>query len=125
MTVYVKWEAKIRHIPYAWAPSRPWGPTAEDIAGCHAATYNPSMMSGAELPTDQLFEDYASDGEDILSETDDELLMGIEEMALAEEYSIGQGDEGEFTEGDEWLEDIENGYLPSSPIQIPAKRWRY
>ena len=125
MTVYVKWEAKIQHIPYAWAPSRSGGPTAEDIAGCHAATYNPSMMSGAELPTDQLFEDYVSDGEDILSETDDELLMEIEEMALAEEYSIGQGDEGEFTEGDEWLEDIENGYLHSSPIQIPEKRCRY
>ncbi|KAI6032823.1 hypothetical protein F5J12DRAFT_707881, partial [Pisolithus orientalis] len=29
---YTKWEAKVQHIPHAWPPSRPWGPTAEDIA---------------------------------------------------------------------------------------------
>jgi len=95
------------------------------IAGCLAARYNPSMMSATEGSTEQSLGDYASDGEDILPETDDDLLVAIEDMALAEEHNIGQADEEEFVEGDEWLENIENGYLPSSPVQIPRKRGRY
>ena len=52
-------------------------------------------------------------------------MMAIEEMALAEEYPIEEADEGEFTEDEEWLGDIGNGYLSSSPLQLPVKRWRY
>ena len=83
------------------------------------------MMSATEGSTEQSLGDYASDGEDILPETDDDLLVAIEDMALAEEHNIGQADEEEFVEGDEWLANIENGYLPSSPVQIPRKRGRY
>ncbi|KAL4063383.1 hypothetical protein V8B97DRAFT_1876845, partial [Scleroderma yunnanense] len=112
-------------IPYAWIPSRPWGPTAEDIAGCLATTYNASGRSTIQHPTDQPLEDNASDGENVLSEVDEELLMAVEDMGLAEEYHIGQADKEEFIEDDEWLKDIENGYLPSSPVQRQLKRHRY
>jgi hypothetical protein len=125
VAAYVKWESKVRHIPYAWPPSRPWGPTSEDIAGCLAGTHNPSEVSSTEYPTVELLEGYDTDGVDVMSEGDDELLMAIEEMALAEEYSIGETDKDDFTEDEEWLEDIGNGYLPSSPVQVPLKRRRY
>ncbi|KIM51218.1 hypothetical protein SCLCIDRAFT_33624 [Scleroderma citrinum Foug A] len=124
LEVYIKWEAKVRHIPCAWAVSRPWGPTAEDVAGCLTAIQNPCVVA-EEHPVDQSLDDYSSDWEDVRSEGDDELLMAIEEMALAEEYPIEEADEGEFTEDEEWLGDIGNGYLPSSPLQLPVKRWRY
>lgn len=125
VAAYVKWEAKIRHIPYAWVPSRPWGPIAEDIAGCLSTTYNSSMVAAAEYSTDQPMEKgYDSNWEDVILESDDDLLMAIEEMALAEEYPIGQEDEGVMSEDEEWLEGIGNGYLPSSPVQLPLKRCR-
>ena len=100
--IYIKWEAKVQHIPCAWAVSRPWGPTAEDVAGCLTAIHNPCVVA-EEHPVDQSLDDYNSDCEDVRSEGDDELLMAIEEMALAEEYPIEEADEGEFTEDEEWL----------------------
>ncbi|KAL4080546.1 hypothetical protein J3A83DRAFT_4184574 [Scleroderma citrinum] len=103
----------------------PWGPTAEDIAGCLATTYNASGRSTIQHPTDQPLEDSVSDEEEVLSEVDEELLMAVKDMELAEEYHTGQADEEEFIEDDEWLEDIENGYLPSSPVQRPLKRHRH
>jgi hypothetical protein len=120
VATYVKWEAKIRHIPHAWVPSRPWGPSAEEIAHCLGATQKPHMASTVE-PAHEELEDSDSDGDDVLSEGD-ELLMAIEDMAVAEEYQV---DVEELPEDDEWLEDIENGYLPSSPVQIPLKRRKY
>ncbi|KAI6161620.1 hypothetical protein EDD17DRAFT_1759095 [Pisolithus thermaeus] len=124
VAVYAKWEARVRHIPCAWMPSRPWGPTGEDMANHLATLYDPSVMPAAEEPIDELLEDYSSEWGGVVSEEDDELLTAIEEMALVEEYHIGQADE-EFSEDEGWLNDIENGYLPSSPVQLPSKRCRY
>ncbi|KAI6102145.1 hypothetical protein F5141DRAFT_1217724 [Pisolithus sp. B1] len=124
--VYVDWEANVEHIPHAWVPSRNWGPTGEDVANCMtAASHDPSVMGGAEQPTDDLSEDYESDAVGALSESDDELLLGMEEMLLEGEFNMGQSDEDEITDDEGWLEDIENGYLPSSPIKLPIKRHRY
>jgi len=83
------------------------------------------MVAAAEYSTDQPMEKgYDSNWEDVILESDDDLLMAIEEMALAEEYPIGQEDEGVMSEDEEWLEGIGNGYLPSSPVQLPLKRCR-
>ncbi|KAI6142447.1 hypothetical protein BKA82DRAFT_4331470 [Pisolithus tinctorius] len=123
--VYVNWEAKVQYIPHAWIPSRPWGPRAEEIAGCLVAANNSSVISAAEDQTEGSLKDYDSDGEGLMSEGGDNLLLSIEEMALEEEYSMGEADEEQSTEDEEWLQDIENGYLPSSPVKLPLKRWRY
>ncbi|KAI6141450.1 hypothetical protein BKA82DRAFT_4362149 [Pisolithus tinctorius] len=125
VAVYVNWEAKVRHIPHAWIPSRPWGPRAEEIAGCLVAANNSSVISAAEDQTEGSLKDYDSDGEGLMSEGGDNLLLSIEEMALEEEYSMGEADEEQSTEDEEWLQDIENGYLPSSPVKLPLKRRRY
>ncbi|KAI6147073.1 hypothetical protein BKA82DRAFT_4330010 [Pisolithus tinctorius] len=122
VAVYVNWEAKVRHIPHAWIPSRPWGPRAEEIAGCLVAANNSSVISAAEDQTEGSLKDYDSDGEGLMSEGGDNLLLSIEEMALEEEYSMGEADEEQSTEDEEWLQDIENGYLPSSPVKLPLKR---
>ncbi|KAI5980587.1 hypothetical protein EDD15DRAFT_2393124 [Pisolithus albus] len=101
VAAYVKWEARVRHIPCAWLPSRPWGPTREDIANHLATLYDPSVIPAAEEePTDELLEDTSSEGGEggVVSEDDDELLTAIEEMALVEEYHIGQANEAEFSE---------------------------
>ncbi|KAI6144076.1 hypothetical protein BKA82DRAFT_4017270 [Pisolithus tinctorius] len=111
VAVYVNWEAKVRHIPHAWIPSRPWGPRAEEIAGCLVAANNPSVISAAEDQTEGSLKDYDSDGEGLMSEGGDNLLLSIEEMALEEEYSMGEADEEQSTEDEEWLQDIENGSL--------------
>ena len=50
--------------------------------------------------------------------------MAIEEMELAKEYYIGDTDQEGFTENEDWLGEIGNGYLPSSPFQLPLKRCR-
>ncbi|KAI6096679.1 hypothetical protein EV401DRAFT_1895699 [Pisolithus croceorrhizus] len=89
-TVYVDWEANVEHIPHAWVPSRNWGPTGEDVANCvTAASHDPSVIGGAEQPTDDLSEDYESDVVGALSESDDELLLGMEEMSLEGECIMG------------------------------------
>ncbi|KAI6108097.1 hypothetical protein F5141DRAFT_1189102 [Pisolithus sp. B1] len=111
VAVYVKWEAMVRHIPCAWAQLRAWGPTTEDIA-CLPAT---------DQPTEELSEDGDSD-EDLVSVED--LLMATEEVALVEEDYIGGVTHEQFTEDEDWLEDIGDGYLPSSPLRSPAKRCR-
>ncbi|KAI6157713.1 hypothetical protein BKA82DRAFT_4009978 [Pisolithus tinctorius] len=125
VAVYVNWEAKVRHIPHAWIPSRPWGPRAEEIAGCLVAANNSSVISAAEDQTEGSLKDYDSDGEGLMSEGGDNLLLSIEEMAREEEYSMGEADEEQSTEDEEWLQDIESGYLPSSPVKLPLKRQRY
>ena len=50
--------------------------------------------------------------------------MAIEEMELGEEYHIEDTDQERFTEDEDWLGEIGNGYLPSSPVQLPLKRRR-
>ena len=125
--VYVNWEAKVRHIPCAWVP-RSWGPTEENIAQCLVTTYSANVVSTEKRETDEpLEEEEEEDGlewEGMISEGDEELSMAIEEMGLEEDYCTGQSDEGDFTEDEGWLDEIGNGYLPSSPIQIPSKRRR-
>ncbi|KAI6016342.1 hypothetical protein BKA83DRAFT_4128954 [Pisolithus microcarpus] len=126
LAVYLDWEAKVQHIPHAWVPSRNWGPTGEDVANFVApASHDPSVMEGAEHPTDNLSEDYEFDAVGALSEGDDELLLGMEEMLLEGECNMGESDEEEITDDEEWLEDTGNGYLPSSPVKLPTKRCRY
>ncbi|KAI6114657.1 hypothetical protein EV401DRAFT_2058510 [Pisolithus croceorrhizus] len=104
LAVYVDWKEKVQHIPHAW----------ED---------------GAEHPTDDFSEGYESDAVGALSEGDDELLLGIEEMALEEGCNMGQSDEEGLTDDEGWLEDVGNGYLPSSPnlqldMEDPDAPWR-
>ncbi|KAI5989530.1 hypothetical protein EDD15DRAFT_2171326, partial [Pisolithus albus] len=126
LAVYLDWEAKVQHIPHAWVPSRNWGPTGEDVAKfVAAASHDPGVKEGAEHPTDNLSEDYESDAVGILSEGDDELLLGMEEMLLEGECNMGESGEEEITDDEEWLEDIGNGYLPSSPVKLPTKRCRH
>ncbi|KAI6016369.1 hypothetical protein BKA83DRAFT_4060166 [Pisolithus microcarpus] len=121
VAVYVRWEAMVRHIPYAWVPSRAWGPTPEDIACCLSATYNSSTFPAADQLTEEESQNCSSDDEDLVSEG---LLMATEEIALVEEDYMGQESEEQFTEDEDWLEDIGEGYLPSSPLRSPAKRCR-
>ncbi|KAI6014605.1 hypothetical protein BKA83DRAFT_4005707, partial [Pisolithus microcarpus] len=64
VAVYVRWEAMVQHIPYAWAPSRAWGPTPEDIAYCLSATYNSSTVPAADQPTEGVSQNCSSDDED-------------------------------------------------------------
>ena len=123
LAVYINWEAKVRHIPCAWDPSRSWGPTAEDIAGCLTVMQNP-CVAAAGHPVDKSLDDYNTDWEDVGSESDDGLLMAIEEMELGEEYHIEDTNQEGFTEDEDWLGEIGNGYLPSSPVQLPLKRRR-
>ncbi|KAI6143510.1 hypothetical protein EDD17DRAFT_1781808 [Pisolithus thermaeus] len=116
LAVYVDWKEKVQHIPHAWVPSENWGPTVEDVANYLApASHTPSVEDGAEHPTDDFSEGYESDAVGALSEGDDELLLGIEEMALEEGCNMGQSDEEGLTDDEGWLEDVGNGYLPSSP----------
>ncbi|KAI6140563.1 hypothetical protein BKA82DRAFT_4331884 [Pisolithus tinctorius] len=84
-----------------------------------------TLEHAAEDQTEGSLKDYDSDGEGLMSEGGDNLLLSIEEMALEEEYSMGEADEEQSPEDEEWLQDIENGYLPSSPVKLPLKRWRY
>ncbi|KAI6019753.1 hypothetical protein F5J12DRAFT_904163 [Pisolithus orientalis] len=122
----VEWQSVQVTLEHAaLIPSRPWGPRAEEIAGCLVAANNPSVISAAEDQTEGSLKDYDSDGEGLMSEGDDNLLLSIEEMTLEEEYSMGEADEEQSTEDEKWLQDIENGYLPSSPVKLPLKRWRY
>ncbi|KAI5980440.1 hypothetical protein EDD15DRAFT_2393533 [Pisolithus albus] len=51
VAAYVKWEARVRHIPCAWLPSRPWGPTGEDIANHLATLYDPSCCHTGNTST--------------------------------------------------------------------------
>ncbi|KAI6101077.1 hypothetical protein EV401DRAFT_1894232 [Pisolithus croceorrhizus] len=84
------WKEKVQHIPHAWVPSENWGPTVEDVANYLApASHTPSVEDGAEHPTDDFSEGYESDAVGALSEGDDELLLGIEEMALEEGCNMG------------------------------------
>ena len=124
VNVYVDWEAKVRHIPCAWVPSRGWGPMEEDISESLMTTYNASVVHRTEMKMDQPWEDDGSEWEEMSSEGDGELLTAIEEMELEEDYYTEQSDEENFTEDEGWLDEIENGYLPSSPIQTPSKRRR-
>ncbi|KAI6139104.1 hypothetical protein BKA82DRAFT_4332382 [Pisolithus tinctorius] len=84
-----------------------------------------TLEHAAEDQTEGSLKDYDCDGEGLMSEGGDNLLLSIAEMALEEEYSMGEADEEQSTEDEEWLQDIENGYLPSSPVKLPLKRQRY
>ncbi|KAI6163407.1 hypothetical protein EDD17DRAFT_1776111 [Pisolithus thermaeus] len=109
LAVYVDWKEKVQHIPHAWVPSENWGPTVEDVANYLApASHTPSVEDGAEHPTDDFSEGYESDAVGALSEGDDELLLGIEEMALEEGCNMGQSDEEGLTDDEGWLEDVGN-----------------
>ncbi|KAI6017566.1 hypothetical protein PISMIDRAFT_16412 [Pisolithus microcarpus 441] len=101
-----------------------WGPTAEDIASCLAATYNSSALPSAEHPTHETLQDYDSEDGEIVSEDDDDLLRVIEEMALAEEHHIGQVNEERLTDDEDYFEGMGEGYIPSSPLGSPSKRHR-
>ena len=123
MEVYVMWEAKIRHIPCAWfVPS--WGPTAEDMADHLTSSEKELPICATGHPINQQLESYDSEWEEEDPESDDELLRVIEGMELEEEYQSVEDDE-EFSTDDEWLENVENNYLPSSPVQLSTKRRRY
>ncbi|KAI6121644.1 hypothetical protein F5141DRAFT_1211302 [Pisolithus sp. B1] len=78
-------------------------------------------VPATDQPTEELSEDGDSD-EDLVSVED--LLMATEEVALVEEDYIGGVTDEQFTEDEDWLEDIGDGYLPSSPLMSPAKRCR-
>ena len=96
----------------------------EDISGSLMSTYNASVVHRTEMQMDQPWEEDGSEWEEMSSEGDGELLTAIEEMELEEDYYTEQSDEENFTEDEGWLDEIENGYLPSSPIQTPSKRRR-
>ncbi|KAI5982636.1 hypothetical protein EDD15DRAFT_2391151 [Pisolithus albus] len=78
-------------------------------------------LANADQLTEEESQNCSSDDEDLVSEG---LLMATEEIALVEEDYMGQESEEQFTEDEDWLEDIGEGYLPSSPLRSPAKRCR-
>ena len=92
----------------------------EVISESLMTTYNASVVHRTEMQMDQPWEDDASEWEEMSSEGDGGLLTAIEEMELEENYYTEQSDEENFTD-EGWLDEIENGYLPSSPIQTPSK----
>ncbi|KAI6012346.1 hypothetical protein EDC04DRAFT_2609524 [Pisolithus marmoratus] len=103
------WKAKVQYIPHAWVPSENWGPTGEDVANYLAPErHTPSVEDGAELPTDDLSEGYEFDPASAISEGDDELLLGIEEMALEGGCNMGHSDEEGLTDDEGWLGDVGN-----------------
>ncbi|KAI6100036.1 hypothetical protein EV401DRAFT_2061677 [Pisolithus croceorrhizus] len=80
-----------------------------------------AALEDADQPTEELSEDGDSD-EDLMSVED--LLMATEEVALVEEDYIGGENDEQFTEDEDWLEDIGDGSLLSSPLRLPEKRCR-
>ena len=82
-----------------------------------------NVVSTAKRETDQPLkeEEDGLEWKGMISEGDEKLSMASEEMGLEEDYYKGQSDEGDFTMDEGWLDEIGNGYLPSSPIQIPSK----
>ncbi|KAI5997125.1 hypothetical protein EDD15DRAFT_2387050 [Pisolithus albus] len=80
-----------------------------------------ALACNADQLTEEESQNCSSDDEDLVSEG---LLMATEEIALVEEDYMGQESEEQFTEDEDWLEDIGEGYLPSSPLRSPAKRCR-
>ncbi|KAI5986471.1 hypothetical protein EDD15DRAFT_2389853 [Pisolithus albus] len=80
-----------------------------------------ALACNADQLTEEESQNCSSDDEDLVSEG---LLIATEEIALVEEDYMGQESEEQFTEDEDWLEDIGEGYLPSSPLRSPAKRCR-
>ncbi|KAI6100892.1 hypothetical protein EV401DRAFT_2080701 [Pisolithus croceorrhizus] len=125
LAVYVDWKEKVQHIPHAWVPSENWGLTVEDVANYLApASHTPSVEDGAEHPTDDFSEGYESDAVGALSEGDDELLLGIEEMALEEGCNMGQSDEEGLTDDEGWLEDVALQAFHNFSTENMLEKWR-
>ncbi|KAG2363747.1 hypothetical protein BDR07DRAFT_1483344 [Suillus spraguei] len=111
---------KVQSIPCAWPWSASWGPSDEAL---HQAAYNQVQSSLCDDNDDQSME---GDGEgDCKSELEygeiegEELMNAIEEIALADEYRYGQ--DMEFMDD---FDDIDNNFMPSSPIMSLHKRRR-
>ena len=81
-------------------------------------------ISATGNPINQQLETYDSEWEEEDSESDDGLLRMIEGVELEEEYQSEDDDE-ELSTDDEWLENVGNNYLASSPIQLSTKQCRY
>ncbi|KAG2109831.1 uncharacterized protein F5147DRAFT_745332 [Suillus discolor] len=108
----------VQSIPCAWPMIGSWGPSDEVLL---QAAYNQVQSSFRDEDDDETMEvegedDCESDLE--YGEIDDEELMdAIEEIALADEYRYGEN--MEFMDD---LDDIDDDFMPSSPIKSLHKQ---
>ncbi|KAG2123852.1 hypothetical protein DEU56DRAFT_917259 [Suillus clintonianus] len=116
LDICVIWKKKVQNIPCAWPMIASWGPSDEALV---QAAYNQAQSSFRGEDDDESLE---GDGEDDCESDleygeieDEELMDAIEEIALADEYRYGQN--AEFTDDLDDLDDIVDDFMPSSPIK--------
>jgi hypothetical protein len=109
----VTWRKKVQCIPCAWPVSR-WGPSDEVLFRAACDQVQPSFRDEDEQ-SEQGGKENDNEGLDDNDIGDDELMDAIEDIALADEYRYAE-DTRDF---DYDLEDIEDGFMPSSPTRPP------
>ncbi|KAG1899745.1 uncharacterized protein F5891DRAFT_980971 [Suillus fuscotomentosus] len=119
--ICVVWKKKVQSNLCTWPLSASWGPSDKAL---HQAAYNQVQSSFHDNNNNN--QSMEGDGEgDCKSELeygeieDEKLIDAIEEIALADECRYGQ--DMEFMDN---FNDIDNDFMPSSPIMLLHKRRR-
>ncbi|KAG1725965.1 hypothetical protein EDB19DRAFT_1643732, partial [Suillus lakei] len=117
VNICVVWKKKVQCIPCAWPVGESWGPSDEALLQAARDQVQSSFCDEDDAESVEGEEgDYKGDLE--YGEIGDEELMdAIEDIALADEYRY---DHSNDLVDD--ADDIDDHYMPSSPIKLSNKR---
>jgi hypothetical protein len=117
VNICVVWKKKVQCIPCAWPVGESWGPSNEALLQAARDQVQSSFRDEDDAESVEGEEgDYKGDLE--YGEIGDEELMdAIEDIALADEYRY---DHSNDLVDD--VDDIDDHYMPSSPIKLSNKR---
>ncbi|KAG1849101.1 hypothetical protein C8R48DRAFT_750301 [Suillus tomentosus] len=118
VNICVVWKKKVQCIPCAWPVGESWGPSDEALL---QAARDQAQSSFRDEDDAESVEGEEGDCEGDLEYGeigDEELMDAIEDIALADEYR--------YDHSNELLDDtddIDNHFMPSSPIKLSNKCW--
>jgi hypothetical protein len=120
VNICVVWKKKVQCIPCAWPVGESWGPSDEALL---QAAYDQVQSSFRDEDDDESVggeEEGDCKGDLEYGEIGDEELMdAIEDIALVDEYRYDHSNE--LVDD---TDDIDDDYMPSSPIKLAHKRRR-
>ncbi|KAG1797810.1 uncharacterized protein HD556DRAFT_1440770 [Suillus plorans] len=110
------WKKKVQYIPCAWPVGESWGPSDEALL---QAVCDQAQSSFHDEDDAKSVEEEEGDYEGDLEYGeigDEELMDAIEDIALADEYRYDHSNE--LVDD---MDDIDDHYMPSSPIKLSDK----
>ncbi|KAG1722127.1 hypothetical protein EDB19DRAFT_1916855 [Suillus lakei] len=118
INICVVWKKKVQCIPCAWLVGESWGPSDKALL---QAPHDQAQSSFHDEDDAESVEGEEGDCEGDLEYgeiRDEELMNAIEDIALADKYRYDYSNE--LVDD---TDDIDDYYMPSSPIKLSNKCW--